>query len=223
MPLTDNLVSYWKFSESSGNAADSVGSNTLTNSNVTYSTGKIGNGAVFNGTTSVMTTGAISVSGDASISLWFYCNAAPAAQYGWIASDWASPYPYLISLYYGDDIYLSCRNSTNTTTLNVIPGKAVPGNWYHIVFTRTSGTVQWYFNGSATGAGQVSNNPTITKVQLGINSANDCVDGTIDEVGLWSRALSSAEVTSLYNGGSGLQYPFSSPVSHSNLTTLGVG
>ena len=48
MALTDNLVSYWKLDESSGNAADSVGSNTLTNTNtVTYSAGKINNGADF--------------------------------------------------------------------------------------------------------------------------------------------------------------------------------
>jgi hypothetical protein len=33
-------------------------------------------------------------------------------------------------------------------------------------------------------------------------------DGQIDEVGIWSRALSSTEVTKLYNGGAGLQYPF---------------
>jgi hypothetical protein len=46
--LTTNLVSYWKLDESSGNAVDSVGSNTLTNTNtVTYSSGVINNGANF--------------------------------------------------------------------------------------------------------------------------------------------------------------------------------
>ena len=32
----------------------------------------------------------------------------------------------------------------------------------------------------------------------------------IDEVGIWSRTLTSTEVSDLYNSGSGLQYPFSS-------------
>jgi hypothetical protein len=46
MALTDNLVSYWKLDESSGNAADSVGSNTGTNvGSIAYSAGKINNGA----------------------------------------------------------------------------------------------------------------------------------------------------------------------------------
>jgi hypothetical protein len=33
-------------------------------------------------------------------------------------------------------------------------------------------------------------------------------DGTIDEVGIWNRSLSSSEVSELYNGGSGASYPF---------------
>jgi len=35
-------------------------------------------------------------------------------------------------------------------------------------------------------------------------------DGILDEVGLWSRAITGAEVTTLYNGGAGLTYPFGS-------------
>jgi hypothetical protein len=35
-------------------------------------------------------------------------------------------------------------------------------------------------------------------------------DGMIDEIGVWSRALTSGEVTQLYNSGAGLQYPFTS-------------
>ncbi len=34
------------------------------------------------------------------------------------------------------------------------------------------------------------------------------MDGIVDEVGLWSRALTIAEVTALYNAGAGLAYPF---------------
>lgn len=48
MALTDNLVSYWKLDESSGNASDSVGSNTLTNNGTAgYASGKINNAVDF--------------------------------------------------------------------------------------------------------------------------------------------------------------------------------
>ena len=34
-------------------------------------------------------------------------------------------------------------------------------------------------------------------------------NGLIDEVGFWHKVLSQSEVTSLYNSGAGLAYPFS--------------
>ena len=61
MALTDNLVSYWKLDESSGNAADSVGSNTLTNTGTaTYAAGKINNGVVVNGSSQRLDSAAFS-------------------------------------------------------------------------------------------------------------------------------------------------------------------
>ena len=33
--------------------------------------------------------------------------------------------------------------------------------------------------------------------------------GSIDEAGIWSRALSGTEITELYNAGAGITYPFS--------------
>jgi len=49
-------------------------------------------------------------------------------------------------------------------------------------------------------------------------------DGMIDEVGVWSRLLTSDEVTTLYNAGAGLSYPFSSgTVATHFLSLLGAG
>lgn len=38
---------------------------------------------------------------------------------------------------------------------------------------------------------------------------NGYFDGQIDEVGLWKRYLTDAEITTLYNGGTGKTHPFS--------------
>lgn len=38
--------------------------------------------------------------------------------------------------------------------------------------------------------------------------ANRHMNGDIDEIGIWSRIITSGEVTSLYNSGAGLAYPF---------------
>lgn len=41
----------------------------------------------------------------------------------------------------------------------------------------------------------------------------------MDEVGVWSRALSSAEIAQLYNSGSGLSYPLSVVASSTAMTS----
>jgi hypothetical protein len=71
-----------------------------------------------------------------------------------------------------------------------------------------------YINGVGASATE-----TITPVSslyhfvLGGNSNSNIAyfNGSIDEVGVWSRALTAAEVTSLYSSGAGNQYPFTGP------------
>src|SRR6478735_707277 len=73
---TTGLVSYWKLDESSGVAYDAVGGNHLTNNSVTYGDGKIGNGAVLNGSsgylsiTNASQTG-LNITQDMTISCWY--------------------------------------------------------------------------------------------------------------------------------------------------------
>jgi hypothetical protein len=215
MALTDNLVSYWKFDESSGNAYDSVGSNTAVNTNTTYSTGKINNGAVFNGTSAKLLPTDITIfNGDFSVSMWVSRN---AAQDGYIFGRTTSTSPYgTFNIYYGNGDSLlhsglyntaaSFQEPTTTTTLT-------QNTWYHFVFTVSGTTMKAYVNGSQQG-GDVTFTGTRGNVGttcFGQRNDDGAVkySGGLDEVGVWNRALSSTEVTSLYNGGSGFQYPFS--------------
>ena len=41
------------------------------------------------------------------------------------------------------------------------------------------------------------------------SSANTAINANIDETGIWNRALTDAEITQLYNAGTGKFYPFS--------------
>lgn len=105
------------------------------------------------------------------------------------------------------------------------------GNFHYAVFT---------YDGSSTLAGskiymdgtsQTLSNTVDALIGSISNSANFTIgnrdtgsefwNGAIDEVGFWSRALSQAEITQLYNGGAGLQYPFLS--SSGSLMLLGLG
>ena len=87
MALTTNLVSYWTLNETSGNAADSLGVNTLTNtSTVAYSSGKINNGALMVGATpsyfaitNGSQTGLGLTGGEMSVAFWIKMTSLPAS------------------------------------------------------------------------------------------------------------------------------------------------
>lgn len=220
MALTTNLISYWKLDESSGDASDSKGANTLFNQGTTsFTTGKINNGITNNGTSGkyFKTTdiNTCDISGDFSISFWYKSAATPGATQGlFLKND-------ILRVYYqsGPKLTVKAGNYKDySTTLT-------SGTWYHLVITVSGTTQTLYKNASSVGTGTASARTNGDQpFQVGID--NDGVfNGVIDEVGFWTRALSSGEVTTLYNSGSGIQYPFGetiSSVTH-NLGTLGVG
>jgi hypothetical protein len=85
------------------------------------------------------------------------------------------------------------------------------GTWAHIVCVcdRNANNMYLYQNGALVATTSISGLGSIT------NTANFFMSGTpteyngvLSSAGLWSRALTSTEVTMLYNGNTGLLYPF---------------
>jgi hypothetical protein len=218
MALTDNLVSYWKLDESSGNAADSVGSNTGTNSNVSYAAGKINNGAVGNASNSLLNFGnstSITMPGnqDFSVSFWFYKDNDTAD--GYIFGNTSAVSPYGNFNFYTDHtakkIVFGCYNTSGGYSA-VTSGVLSTNTWYHVVGTQSGATTSLYINAGTPSTTTFSGTRASTTYSVGAfsrptDTAAD-FDGSLDEIGIWSRALSSTEVTALYNSGNGLQYPF---------------
>lgn len=227
MALTDNLVSYWKLDESSGNAADSVGSNTGTlTGSVSYSAGKINNGADFAGgyldmgsPADLKFTGATAF----SFSFWVKSNTNQNAYFfGMVDSvsngagtgfNWSSALSTA-------KVRFNFLNTGSTGAVLDSISQIKDGNWHHVVVTydgSTNGTgVKLYIDGSheatGTGTGNLTgtfHNASDTWVLGAREAGNQPMTGSIDEGGVWSRELSAAEVTSLYNAGAGLAYPFS--------------
>ena len=92
------------------------------------------------------------------------------------------------------------------------------GAWYFVVatFDNSVGS-KIYINGSQNGTTQTTTtnnvNGTNSDVYLGAMENSNVypyidhfLNGIIDEVGIWSRALTSDEITQLYNNGNGLAY-----------------
>ena len=221
MALLTNLVSYWKLDEASGNAADSVGSNTLTNNNtITYAAAKINNGASLNGSNQYFNSAAagLQITGDLTYAMWV----KPTVQLNRLSllNTYATAGNGLGVITTLEDIsgvlkmrfanYISGSNKDYTSTATV-----ASGSWSHIAFVyhASAGQVEFYVNG--TSLDSPTGFPTsITSVSSMIfgNDGNlgtgNWYLGMVDEVGIWSRALTSTEIASLYNGGAGLAYPF---------------
>lgn len=240
-PLTEPSVtlnlgvgSYFKLDESSGNASDSVGSNTLTNTgSATYSSGKINNGVNFTATTMYLGNGS-----PANL---------PTGQQEFTMACWVNFTNFSTARYFfsiggtanNARACIRCDSSTAWFIDDNGVGTGFPavsamstGTWYHIVYTYPgSGNVYTaYLNGTSIGTANNTRPPNLGTSNLSIGSGNNASNsanlvGSMDEVGVWNRVLTTGEITSLYNSGTGLQYPFgavSSTATFSPILMMGI-
>jgi hypothetical protein len=213
--LTDNLKAYWTLDEPSFQANDSLAVYNGTCTNVGYSTAGIINTCFNFPNNARCNVGTIDENENITISAW-------------INSD-------NITYVVGGDVIVSNRNSGTLRdyhlAMNAVAGRISWGwsdylktsstnlennTWYFVVVTRSGVAGNWnatiYINGIQDGTANTATNPTATdaNTRIGQDNVNAYYfDGRIDEVGLWERALTQEEITSLYNSGAGLSYPFS--------------
>jgi len=224
MSLLTNLRAYWKLDESSGNASDSSGNgHTLTNTSVSYTTSKINNGGSFDGSSSVFRNSSLSYNGESSISysVWVKYNSLPTSgNFISIVSKYSvtGSGGYDLRLYNdGGTMKLQVQFAYSGGSNNLLTYTTTPttGVWYHYVATRNNSTSVLYINGTSVATlaqtsktfGNIENDLTVGALRLS-GVTDRYTNGYIDEVGIWNKALTSTEVTELYNSGSGNQYPF---------------
>ena len=209
--LLNDLLAYWKLDTNSW--LDSSGNGyTLTNNNeVTLGTGIINGDAVFNESNSLTNSSLAIPNSSFSISTWVKSGTYPDGAV--IAGQWSylndPPQQVAIGCNYE---YINVFWSTEGTSLTDrwITDIPLPYDdiWHHVVLTFDGTTEKIYWDGAYSG----SFTPAGLSYQtsgFGIaNGNNGYFEGQTDEVGVWSRDLSQAEITSLYNAGAGKTYPF---------------
>jgi hypothetical protein len=228
--LLNSIVSYWKLDETSGTTAyDAVNypsGNNGTETNIAQSSanGKINYGAGFNGTTSKIDFGVSKAfignnTTSRSFSMWIY----PKSNSG-VPAYFAQSYNsldgeiYIFTEASGSNVKFAMDWKNASGGAHITPTSAADypiNNWYHIigVIDFAGGNSYIYVNGVGTsvsngGATAIKITAGSVNTYLGTDYASDYVTGNMDEVGIWSRALTSQEVMALYNFGNGLQYPF---------------
>jgi hypothetical protein len=217
--LNNNIISFWKADETNGtNLDDAVSTNDFTTNSVTWS-----NGMVFNANTdyaNIAHTNALSNLGSAfSISFWVTLNTLPSVA-GYDYSFWtqnhnADPWYYIriFSSRFNDYIYFGLTTTGGSGNCTAATAFSA-GVQYHVVVTHDGANQHIYRN-----ATEISDDTAITGTVLNgllettignLNSwgGNQGINGTMRNIGLWSKALSQTEVTELYNSGTPKNYPF---------------
>lgn len=226
MSLLTNLELYAKYdddlTDASGNGRDGTGTGSPT-----YTTGKINNGVVLNGSSQYVThtTGVpIASVSKFSVSVWFRPTSLGSYEVLFNEGGGTNTQRTMLSLGgagMGNSSSLGATVANGSNTYGyTATGKISTATWYHAVMvfdgtqTGDANRLKLYLDGAqetltfvGSGIPSTTYNTAADNFHVGtVSGSSFYFDGRIDELGVWSRDLSSAEVTELYNSGSGLPY-----------------
>ena len=221
----------------SGVTSDALGSYNGTNNGVTFTTGKTGTSAFsFNGSSNYIALPQAALNfnkgnsgqsiGDFSVSFWLNLNTG-SSDYQTVIGNWGdNGRGWQVVMFGGGFTFFGSDGSYGSTariqhSLGLSKSNAI-NQWVHVVVTYTNQSqVKSYVNGVLT-------NTTSTTYQIRTNERNNgnlgCypqsgdnsstkywfLNGKLDAVTLWTKALTNIEASALYNNGTGLQYSFPS-------------
>ena len=213
--LDVGLVAYWAMNEDSGtNVLDSVRAKhngTAVNS-PTWVSGKIGNALKFTSASSqevkVLDHADLDITGTLTIAFWVNLTTVEGTGVDKGFDGSALPYRAM-------ELDAVTENfGTYDGGWNVVTYKAFNTNSWNLVVTRWNGTYinVWVNNshvGSVAFAGAIpTNNHNLTfGAYLDATPTHlDFLNGVLDEIGIWNRSLTDAEINQLWNDGDGISY-----------------
>ena len=213
----DDAEAYYAFDEGSGSTAiDSSGNNNDgTIVGASYVTGKVGSNALSFGGDSEYVYFQNSLSdSDFSVSFWVNPSSIPEnndviVSFGTnsTSSNWFTV------RFHSDEKFKVLARSGFSGNSNIEIGDYEINEWYHIVVTREGQDVNTYLNSILTNTNTNVNNAVDfgSDSNLGRNVVN-LVNGdmVLDEFAIYPFILSSAQVSELYNGGTGFN-PYAPP------------
>jgi len=226
-----DLTAYWKLDETTGTRADVFSISDLTDFNsVGFAAGKQSNAAEFvrsseqrltTPSNSSLTVGDI----DFTFSMWIRPTGTVSDVQG-VINKWYDnserEYCLYLSVFTPNRLSFIVRDAANTTDTSIDSTfDLVADTWYHVVI---------YHDSVNNELGIIINDgtPVTVSYSLGVYDGsvnprefsvgcdqdppvtgnNSYFDGRIDELAMWKRMLTPAEITYLYNSGNGLTYPF---------------
>lgn len=216
--LTD-LLAFWKLNESSGSALDELSTytGTLRNAPTQGSTGNFDTCYTFAAASAQRVTfsslPAAIGSSDFSISAWVYVTTAGAGTWG-VLGNWDDPPYFYITFLNGTSIRARFNFASTNIDIDYTGGYSI-NTWYNIILTSDrDGLAKLYLNGSQVGSSldissgsgvNIDNTTEFCIGSIGRWISGYYFDGRIDEVAIWTKVLSTSEITTLQTD----TYPFS--------------
>jgi hypothetical protein len=209
---SSSLAALWRFDEGSGTTVyDSSGNgNTGTfNNNPAWVPGRFGEGLQFHwGSTehvAVNDSKTLDITGNLTIEFWYKQSVILYVSQWFLNKENSGTMTNSNYMAYLDgNNYLICLIANGTSSLSVTSTAAMQANlWYHIACTADGSNLKLYINGVLDNYTNQSITPVANSYPLliGAKYTGDVLDrfnGTIDEVAIYSRAKSAAEIAADY-------------------------
>lgn len=205
------LVGYWPMDEGSGNYAynvsGSIQTGTLTGKPTWQSSCRVNVCLNFNSASStyVYSTPSTSLSGSFTVMAWG--KPSSAATMDLVGTRGPSDYSFDMKFMGGNKIHSDIGNGATSwiTTAADANFTYSAGQWYHVAYVVTPTSYTIYVNGNQVSSSTyASNTPLLYNpthyIYIGQSGGgNEFFNGNIDDVRIYSRALSATEILNLYN------------------------
>lgn len=201
--LTDGLVGYWKMDETSWSGvanevidSSGAGNHGVRSGNATTTGGKFGKAGTFDGDTDYVTAATPPGLSDITYVVWFKSDLGGGTTQGILRVE--DTFMRISSVFtWYPNVNLSSASYTYTFTAGV---------WYQLAVTQTGTSYVMYINGDSVKSGDGLNldlSSSGSDVRIGsLNTEGTWdLDGQIDDVRIYNRALSEFEVRRLYDWG----------------------
>lgn len=217
---SSSLAGHWKLDETDGTTAADSSSNNITGTlngtdfAASNETGIVSNATIFDGSDDFITAPsnpALRILGDITISFWLKRNGTDSVEtildYAAIGEQEERNHLYQVWIQNTGRLFFEWEHSggANISVSTTNPAAAPVGEWAYYNFVRdtSSGTVNFYVNGVLVDSDTFATLPTGGEdstlwIAREANTNFYGINGTLDDLRIYNRALSSKEIASLY-------------------------
>ncbi|MHC4159293.1 MAG: LamG domain-containing protein, partial [Planctomycetota bacterium] len=208
-----NLVTHWKLDEGSGTTAyDSAGTNNGTITGATWTTGGMINGALdfdgINDYVDITDSASLSFTNPSlTIAAWVYLNQDQPGQRIIVRKN----NQWQLGIYAADNKIRNLVKTDGTdgwTAANDEFYTIDTDTWYFFAFTYNGSVLKYYANGTQVGSdktvtGDIVDNSNNVGIGSDTGGSSNNINGMIDDLRIYNRALSAEEILELFAEGLG--------------------